>query len=181
MVCQRCVNAVEQILQDLKIKYHSVTIGEAQLCDPLSGKEREVLQLRLWDIGFELIDSRKNELIEKIKNLVLFKARNEIPEKAQRLNLSDYILVQLHYDYSYLSNLFSSVEGITIEKYFIAQRVEKVKELLVYDQLSLSEIAWKLDYSSVAHLSNQFKKVTGLTPTHFKKIGRAKRQFLDRV
>ena len=181
MVCQRCVMAVEQVLKELNIDFHAVSIGEAELCHPLSAAQHQQLQEKLGSIGFELIDNRKTEMIEKIKKLIILKARNEVSEKEQHLNFSDYLLQHLHYDYTYLSNLFSSIEGVTIEKFFIAQRIEKAKELLVYDQLSLSEIAWQLDYSSVAHLSNQFKKITGLTPSHFKKIGREKRKFLDQV
>ncbi len=179
MVCQRCVMAVEAILQALEIAYHQVLVGEVELCDPLSGTRREGLQQALEKIGLELIDNRKTSTIEKAKQFIIKKARNEVAESEKNQKLSVYLTDQLHLDYSYLSSLFSSVEGRTIEHYFIHQRIEKAKELLVYDQMTLSEIAWVLGYSSTAYLSNQFKKVTGLTPSYFKEIGAARRKPID--
>jgi len=179
MVCQRCVMAVEAILRELEIAHHQVVVGEVELCEPLSGARREGLQQALEKIGLELIDNRKTSTIEKAKQLIIKKARNEVGESEKSQKLSVYLTDQLHLDYSYLSNLFSSVEGRTIEHYFIHQRIEKAKELLVYDQMTLSEIAWELGYSSTAYLSNQFKKVTGLTPSYFKEIGAARRKPID--
>ncbi len=181
MVCQRCVLAVEGILKELGIAYHNVSVGEAQLCREISPPQEQALSAKLQQIGLELIDNRRSGLIEKAKQLILLKARNEAPEAQQALKLSAYLTDNLHLDYTYLSSLFSSVEGRTIENYFILQRIEKAKELLAYEQHTLSEIAWELGYSSTAHLSNQFRKVTGLTPTHFRKIGLARRRPLDEV
>lgn len=179
MVCQRCVMSVQQTLQRLGIGYHDVMLGEIELKDELPESKRVELEIDLQKLGFELIDSRKTLVIEKIKKAVL-SYLDAIGER-KRENLSTFIAAQLNYEYTYLSDLFSSVEGITIEQFFILQRIEKVKELLVYDQLTLSEIAFQLGYSSVHHLSAQFKKVTGLTPSHFKKIGATKRKSIDRL
>lgn len=179
MVCQRCALAVEAILLEAGIAFHRIAVGEAELCDPLPDDKRQALQQSLEKIGLELIDNRKTATIEKAKQLIIKKARNEVGETEKNQKLSAFLTDQLHLDYSYLSNLFSSVEGRTIEHYFIHQRIEKAKELLVYDQMTLSEIAWELGYSSAAHLSNQFKKVTGLTPSHFKEVGAARRKPLD--
>lgn len=179
MVCNRCVRAVTEVLCQLGIEHEAVLLGEITLYKELSNESKKALQEKLSELGFELIDDRKTQLIEQIKRLLLELIQNA--EDERRENLSDYLSNQLRLDYSYLSNLFSSVEGITIEKYFIALKIEKAKELLVYGELSLSEIAWQLGYSSVQHLSNQFKKVTGLTPSYFKTIGAAKRKPLDQI
>lgn len=176
MVCPRCISSVEGILQSENIAFQKVTLGEVDLVKPLSNKQREHLQKQLQLAGFELIESRLNSLIEKIKLAVLNYINNAKSE--QKIKLSTYITKHIPNDYSYLSDLFSSIEGITIEKYFIQLRIEKVKELLVYNQLSLSEIAYQTGFSSVHHLSSQFKKITGLTPTYFKKIGAGKRKSL---
>lgn len=181
MVCHRCVLAVEEILRNLSIASEKVIPGEIHLEGEISNDKKEVLKDKLNEIGLELIDNRVSGLIEKIKQLVIAKARNEVDEREAKTKLSNYLTSHLHHDYSYLSNLFSSVEGRTIENYFIEQRIEKAKELLVYGQMSLSQIAFELDYSSVAHLSNQFKKITGLTPSHFKEIGSSKRKTLDSI
>jgi YesN/AraC family two-component response regulator len=130
-------------------------------------------------LGFQVIDDKKSRMIEKIKNVIIDLVHHQ--DNDAKTNLSDVLSDALHHDYNYLSNLFSDIEGTTIEKYFIAQKVEKIKELLVYDELSLSEIADRMNYSSVAYLSNQFKKVTGLTPSHFKQIREDKRKPLDKV
>ena len=130
-------------------------------------------------MGFQVIDDKKSRMIEKIKNVIIDLVHHQ--DNDAKTNLSDVLSDALHHDYNYLSNLFSDIEGTTIEKYFIAQKVEKIKELLVYDELSLSEIADRMNYSSVAYLSNQFKKVTGLTPSHFKQIREDKRKPLDKV
>ncbi len=181
MVCHRCVLSVEQILQQLNIPYTEVTIGEVQLSKELTASEKKGLIEKLQSIGFELIGSHQSGLIEKIKHWIILKARNETTEKEKKWKLSEYLIHHIPNEYTYLSSLFSEVEGRTIENYFIEQRIEKVKELLVYNQLNLSEIAVEMDYSSVAHLSAQFKKITGLTPSHFKSIGDQKRKSIDQV
>ena len=181
MVCHRCILAVEDILQNERISFQQVSIGEIHLPETLLPDQKERLSKRLTAIGFELIDNYTGGLIEKIKHMVIKRARNETDEKESSIKLSLYLSQKVNHEYTYLSSLFSSVEGRTIENYFIEQRIEKAKELLIYDQLTLSEIAFSLNYSSVAHLSAQFKKVTGLTPTYFKEVGLAKRRALDKI
>lgn len=179
MVCNRCIMAVEQVLKGLSVQPESVSLGEVILGKKLSTEQKKQFDSRLTELGFELIDDRKSQLIERIKGVIIELVHYR--DNNSKMNLSSILSEKLKLDYNYLSNLFSDVEGITIEKYFIAQKIEKVKELLVYDELSLSEIAYQLNYSSVAYLSNQFKKVTGLTPSRFKKIGENKRKPLDKV
>ena len=181
MVCNRCVMTVENILEKAEIPFHKVLFGEIHLIGDLPGTQKQFLQEQLESVGFELIDNHVGSLIEKIKKHVIKKARNEVDEKQNKMNLSGYLSTVLHYEYTHLSSLFSEVEGRTIENFFIEQRIEKAKELLIYGQLTLSEIAFDLDYSSAAHLSSQFKKITGLTPSHFKQIGAQKRKALDQV
>jgi AraC-like DNA-binding protein len=181
MVCQRCIMAVEAILQSEKIPFHKVVFGEIHLIDVLNEDQKERLKTKLSAVGFALIDNHTSGLIEKIKQLVIKRARNEMDSTDKKTKLSIYLSDIIHHEYTYLSSLFSAIEGRTIENYFIEQRIEKAKELLVYDQLSLSEIAFQLEYSSVAHLSTQFKKITGLTPTYFKELGTSKRKALDEV
>jgi len=179
MVCNRCILVVQNELDKLGLKTKSVTLGEVVLMKELSPAAKEKLRQALEHLGFELIDDKKSRIIERIKAIIIALIRQQDSRLSQ--NLSDILSSELHHDYNYLSNLFSEVEGTTIEKYFIAQRIERVKELLVYDELSLSQIADQLNYSSVAYLSNQFKKVTGLTPGHFKLIKEEKRKPLDKV
>jgi AraC-like DNA-binding protein len=156
-----------------------ITLGEVEFEKNIDDKEKEKINNHLQNFGFELIDNKKSRIIEQIKKIIIDLVHHH--DNDIKTNLSDVLSNQLHHDYNYLSNLFSEVEGTTIEKYFIAQKIEKVKELLVYDELSLSEIAFRLNYSSVAYLSNQFKKVTGLTPSHFKQIRADRRKPLDQV
>ncbi|MBS1644898.1 MAG: helix-turn-helix transcriptional regulator [Bacteroidetes bacterium] len=179
MVCNRCILVVKQVLEAMKLQPLSVTLGELELSKALTDEEKNELNSRLMAVGFELIDDKKSRLIAQIKSLIIELVHRQ--DSDLKINLSDFLSLKMHHDYSYLSGLFSEVEGTTIERYFIAQRIEKVKELLVYDELSLSEIAFRLNYSSVAHLSNQFKKTTGLTPSHFKNIKAEKRKPLDEV
>lgn len=181
MVCHRCVLAVEEILTNASITFDKVVIGEIQLPESINSKKVDLLGSELSKIGLELLDNRIQGMIEKIKQLVLKKARNEGDLKSNKQKLSVLLTDQLHLEYTYLSSVFSSIEGRTIENYFIEQRIEKVKELLVYNEMNLSQIAYEMDYSSVAHLSNQFKKITGLTPSHFKQVGNQKRQVLDQI
>lgn len=181
MVCHRCILSVEQVLKNLSIPFQQVTVGEIHLGEPISQTQLDPLSAELSKIGLELIDNRTSGTIEKIKQLVLKKARNEVSGKEIKMKLSAYLSQHLHLEYTYLSSFFSSVEGRTIENYFIEQRIEKVKELLVYKEMTLSEIAFEMEYSSVAHLSSQFKKITGLTPSHFKQVGSQKRKLLDKI
>ena len=180
MVCTRCVLTVEEILKKASISYQKVLFGEIHLDEPLSNDKRDELQEGLIRVGFELIDNHTGSLIEKIKKYVILKARNEAG-KENALKLSIYLSSKLNYEYTHLSSLFSMVEGRTIENFFIDQRIEKAKELLVYGQMTLAQIAAELNYSSPAHLSNQFKKVTGLTPSYFKELGAVKRKSIDKV
>lgn len=177
MVCPRCIMAVETILNSLQIDYKKVSLGEIELNGQLGTDDMIKLSHQLQFIGFEVIDDRKRQLIERIKNYIIQFIHHD--KEMLKINLSDFLAKELGYEYNYLSNLFSEVEGTTIEKYVILQKIEKVKELIVYDELSLKQIADQLGYSSVAYLSNQFKKVTGLTPSHFKTIGMQKRIPLD--
>tara|TARA_Y100000780_G_scaffold52948_1_gene45190 strand:+ start:2082 stop:2624 length:543 start_codon:yes stop_codon:yes gene_type:complete len=179
MVCPRCIEAVSGILIGLNIPYSSIRLGEVELVSQLNKEKREILSNTLKKKGFGLINNRKGQLIEKMKNLVVGK----IYHSSEGLNVKwpDFISEILHLDYKYLSSLFSSVESITFEQYIINQKIERIKELIAYDELTLSEIAFQLNYSSVAYLSNQFKKVTGMTPTQFKKSTIHNRKFLDDV
>lgn len=179
MVCSRCKMVVKSELEKMGFHPVSIELGEAELSEDLNAEELSHVDNALQHYGFALIDDKKSRLIEKVKNLVV-KLVHELDSEL-KVNFSDYISKQIHYEYNYISNLFSEVEGITIEKYFIAQKIEKVKELLMYDELSLSEIAYRLHYSSVAHLSSQFKKVTGFAPSHIKKIKDNKRTPLDKL
>jgi AraC family transcriptional regulator len=172
MVCNRCIRFVREELTDLGFAVDSVELGKAILREELSTGDTEKIRQVLKENGFELIDDKKSWIINNIKTLII---------EYIHYNLSDYLAHELGYDYSYLSHLYSSVEGQTIEHYVILQKVEKVKELLVYDELTLNEISYQLGYSSPQHLSQQFKKVTGLTPSHFKKIKENKRNPLDQI
>jgi YesN/AraC family two-component response regulator len=156
-----------------------VKLGEVTITTPLPPELKSILKQKLEEDGFELIDDKKSKLIEQIKKLLVSVLQEAVEDK--KFKLSGFLGNSLHHDYSYLSNLFSSIEGKTIENYFINLKVEKTKELLVYDELSISEIAYKMGYSSSAHLSNQFKQVTGLTPSFFKSMGSAKRKSLSAI
>lgn len=179
MVCDRCIMAVRNELDKLGLEPKDIGLGEVILERKLSSPEKARLQGALGPLGFELIDDKRSRIIEGIKKEVInlvHRRDNDI-----KTNLSDHLSRALDHDYSQLSKLFTEVEGTTLEKYFIAQKIERVKELLVYDELSLSEIAHRLNYSSAAYLSNQFKRVTGLTPSHFKELGQERRIPLDKV
>ena len=180
MVCRRCKMVVQAELEKLGLHTISVELGEVEIREEqLSEVEIEDIKARLLPYGFELLDDRRSQVIEKIKNLII--AKVHYSEVESNFNLSDIIASQLGLDYNYLSNLFSEIEGITIEKYFIHQKIEKVKELIMYDELSLSEIAFRLNYSSAAHLSNQFKKVTGFAPSYFKQLKQKKRTPIEEL
>jgi AraC family transcriptional regulator len=183
MVCQRCVQAVGEALSSIGLHANKIGLGEVDVKGPdLSQEQLTALDKALEERGFERIDDRKARLIESIKNKVITMIHHS-DHVDRKYNWSTQLSEELHYDYNYLSNLFSAVEGITLEQYIIRQKIEKVKELLFYDELSLSEIAYKLGYSSVAHLSAQFKKITGLTPSELKKSRQisANRKPLDDV
>jgi AraC-like DNA-binding protein len=173
------VYVVQLELDKLKIDTRTLTLVEVETTAELPKKKREQLSQNLSALGFELLDKSKKQLIEKIKNIIIKQVHHSKEENNH--NNSEILSKALNKDYSYLSSLFSEVEGITIEKYLINQKIEKVKELIIYDELSLSEIACQLGYSSVAHLSTQFKKVTGLTPNHFRQVGQNKRKPLDKI
>jgi YesN/AraC family two-component response regulator len=180
MVCQRCVKAVKAEIELLGLNPLQVTLGEVVLKEEqLPENTLNELDNRLIALGFERVDDRKTRLITQIKTFVIQQVHHA--NNSLKINWSDALKAHLNYDYNYLSALFSVIEGITIEQYIIRQKVERVKELLVYDELNLSEISDKLDYSSVSHLSNQFKKVTGLTPSVFKKNHAGLRKPLDKI
>jgi AraC-like DNA-binding protein len=179
MVCIRCQMIVKSELEKLGIQYTSVELGEAQISGSISTKQLNQLNVALKKTGLELMDDNKTILVEKIKTIIIELVHYS--DDQIKVNLSDFLSEKLNHNYTYLSNLFSEVKGTTIEKYFLAHKIEKVKELLVYDELNLTEIAWKLHYSSVAHLSNQFKKMTGLTPSHFKSLKHKRRSALGDV
>ena len=179
MVCNRCIMVVQNELNKLNLPAVRIKLGEVIFEKEPTVEEKTKLAEAFSALGFEVIDDKKSRIIEKIKNTIIALVHHH--DNDSKSNLSEVLSKELHHDYNYLSNLFSEVEGTTIEKYFIAQKIEKVKELLVYDELSLSEIAFQLNYSSVAYLSNQFKKTTGLTPSHFKQIKEEKRKPLDEV
>ena len=177
MVSLRCKMLVKAELEKMHIYYKTVDLGEAELEEPISDKQRDELKAILFKSGLELMDDKKAMLVEKIKNVIVEMVHyaDEVPTN----NFSDYLSEKLQHNYTYLSNLFSEVKGITIEHYIIIHKIEKVKELIIYDELNLTEIAFKLNYSSVGHLSNQFKKITGLTPSFFKALKDKRRSTLE--
>ena len=170
---------VKSELDKLGLHYGTVDLGEVEIKDPLTDEMRVLLRSALLKSGLELMDDKKAILVEKIKNIIIEMVHYE--DELPKVNFSDYLTGKLHYDYTYLSNLFSEIKGITIEQFIIAHKIERVKELLLYDELNLTEISYKLNYSSVAHLSNQFKKITGLTPTYFKNLRHKRRKPLNNL
>jgi len=168
MVSLRCKMIVKSALQKMNLHFTVVELGEVEITERLSQKQQQELKTSLLNFGLELLEDKKSMLIEKIKTIII--EMIHYTEEPPLLNFSAYLSEKLNYDYNYLSNLFSEVKGTTIEHFIIAHKIEKAKELLIYNELTLTEIAEKLHYSNVAHLSNQFKKVTGLTPTFFKKM-----------
>jgi AraC-like DNA-binding protein len=179
MVSIRCKMLVKAELNKLGIRYKTVELGEAEIDEDISPKQREELDLALKRSGIELMDDKKSILIERIKNVIVEQVH--YTEEPLEINLSEFLSQKLKRDYTYLANLFSESQGITIEHFHIMHKIERVKELLVYDELNITEIAWKMGYSSVAHLSNQFKKMTGLTPSFFRKIKDKKRGTLEDI
>ncbi len=179
MVCQRCVMVVSQIFSEAGIEVENVQLGKVTTTEVLRDETVKQVNQQLKRVGFEIINDAKSRLIEKIRNASIDYVYQHSGEHEE--NFSDYLTGKLNLDYPYLSTLFSSIEGTTIEKHLINLKIERVKELLVYDEKTLSEIAWELGYSSVAHLSGQFKKVTGFTPSYYKKLGEQKRKSIDKV
>jgi YesN/AraC family two-component response regulator len=171
--------AVQQVFESVGYQPVRISLGNVETATPMQEDDLEKLKKSLVSYGFELIDDTKSRIIEKIKNVVVQSVHHN--NEDLKINYSSYIESHLNRDYAYLSSLFSEVEGTTIEKYIIHQKIERVKELLVYDELTLSEISYKMGYSNVAYLSNQFKKITGLTPSHFKQVKENKRKPLDEV
>jgi YesN/AraC family two-component response regulator len=178
MVCDRCIMAVRQLLDQQGIAYKNVQLGQVELSTTPPAEKLSSLREELNKLGFELLDDKRSQVVEKIKNIIISLIQGYNSEE-MNLKLSAHLQEKLNLDYHYLSTLFSSVEGITIERFAILQRIEKAKELLVYNEKNLSEIAYDLGYSSVQHLSQQFKKITGLTPSGFKELKENKRNTLD--
>ncbi len=177
MVCIRCQLIVKAELEKLGIRYTDVKIGEAEIIENISQAKQIQLDISLRKSGLQLMDNKKSILVEKIKSAIIELVHYS--EEQIRVNLSDYLSEKLNYDYTYLANLFSEVKGINIEKFYLNHKIERVKELIVYDELNFTEIAYKMHYSSVAHMSNQFKKITGLSPSHFKKLKNKRRDTLE--
>ncbi len=179
MVSNRCKMLVKDELAKLGLAFSTIDLGQVTLKNPLSISQRESLQLSLLQSGLELMEDKKAIIIEQIKNAIvsLVHYSDDLP----KMNLSDYLSKKLNYDYTYLSNLFSETEGTTIEHFLLIHKIERVKELIIYDELNLTQIAWKMHYSSIAHLSHQFKKITGLTPSFFKSLKEKKREVLENL
>jgi AraC-like DNA-binding protein len=179
MVSLRCKMIVKEELKKLGLHFIVVDLGEIDIMEDISNEKREQLKIALLESGLELMDDKRAVLIEKIKNVIieLVHYSDEIP----KVNYSDYISEKLNHDYTYLSNIFSEVKGITIQQFIIIHKIERVKELLLYDELNLTEISYKLHYSSVAHLSSQFKKITGLSPSQFKQLKVRSRSSIEEI
>jgi AraC-like DNA-binding protein len=179
MVSIRCKMLVKAELEKMSLHYKTVELGEAEIEENISQAQWNKLNTNLKKSGIELMDDKKSILMERIKNVIVELVHYS--DEQLEINFSDYLSKKLNHDYTYLANLFSEMQGITIEHFHIMHKIERVKELLIYDELSLTEIAWKMGYSSVSHLSTQFKKITGLTPSFFKKIKDKKRSTLEDV
>jgi len=179
MVCIRCQMVVKSELEKFGLEYTTVKIGVANVKGDVSEQILGQLDAALRKTGLQIMDSNKSILVEQIKNVIIDLVH--YTDDQIKVNLSDYLSEKLNHEYTYLANLYSEVKGVTIEQFYLKHKIERVKELIVYDQLNLTEIAFKMDYSSVAHLSNQFKKITGLTPTHFKALKNKRRGTLEDV
>lgn len=179
MVSLRCKMMVKEELRNLGLKYVVLDLGMVEILEDITEEQRELLKINLHKSGLELLDNKKSILIEKIKNVIteMIHYSDELPD----VNYSDYISEKLDYDYTYLANTFSEVKGITIQQFIINHKIERVKEYLLYDELNLTEISHKLHYSSVAHLSNQFKKVTGLSPSFYKQMKQKRKKNLENM
>ena len=179
MVGNRCKMVVKEELKKLGLHFIVVDLGEVEIMEDISSEQREQVKTALFNSGFELMDDKRAVLIEKIKNVII--EMIHYSDEILKINFSDFLSEKLNHDYTYLANLFSEVQGTTIEQFIISHKVERIKELIIYDELNITEIAWKMNYSSVAHLSNQFKKVTGLSPSHFKQLKVKKRKPIEEV
>jgi len=179
MVSNRCKMAVKEELKKLGLHFIVVELGEVDIMENISAEQREVLKAGLIDSGLELMDDKRAVLIEKIKTVIIDMVHHS--DEMIKTNFSDYLSDKLKHDYTYLANLFSEIQGITIEHFIINHKIERIKELIIYDELNITEIAWKMNYSSVAHLSNQFKKITGLSPTHFKQLKVKRRSQIEDI
>lgn len=179
MVSTRCKIAVKEELKKLGLHFIMVDLGEVEIMENITSVQKEQLQSGLLNIGLQLMDDKRAILIEKIKTIVIEMVHYS--DEIERVNFSTMLSEKLHHDYTYLANLFSEVQGTTIEQFIISHKVQRIKELIMYDELNISEIAWKMNYSSVAHLSHQFKKVTGLSPSHFKQLKDKKRSPLEEI
>ena len=171
--------AVKDALRKLKLHFVVVDLGEVDIMENINEDQRTQLKLELLNSGLELMDDKRAMLIEKIKNVIIDMVHHS--EEAIKINFSDYLSEKLNHDYTYLANLFSEVQGTTIEQFIIVHKIERIKELIIYGELNITEIAWKMNYSSVAHLSNQFKKVTGLSPSHFKQMKDKRRSPIEEI
>ncbi len=181
MVCNRCIKVVREEFEKLGLVIKNIQLGEVELLKDETKLDMQKIDNILKSNGFELLDNKNSKIIEKVKILIIDMIRKVDSGKDIEINFSEYLANEAGLNYNYLSTLFSSLEGITIEKYIIHQKIEKVKELIVYGELTLSEIAFRLGYSSVQHLSNQFKKITGLTPSYFKSLKSKSRKTLDNI
>ena len=179
MVGNRCKMVVKEELKKLGLHFIVVDLGEVEIMEDISSEQREQVKTALLNSGFELMDDKRAVLIEKIKNVII--EMIHYSDEILKINFSDFLSEKLNHDYTYLANLFSEVQGTTIEQFIISHKIERIKELIIYDELNITEIAWKLNYSSVAHLSNQFKKVTGLSPSHFKQLKVKKRKPIEEI
>ena len=179
MVSNRCKMAVKEELKKLGLHFIVVDLGEVEIMETITLEQRDKLKLSLIDSGLELMDDKRAVLIEKIKNTIIDMVHHS--DEMIKTNFSDYLSEKLNHDYTYLANLFSEVQGSTIEHFIINHKIERIKELIIYDELNITEIAWKMNYSSVAHLSNQFKKVTGLSPSHFKQMKDKRRSQIEDI
>jgi AraC-like DNA-binding protein len=179
MVSQRCKMLVKDELQNLGLHFVVVDLGVVEIREEISNEDRETLRVNLQRAGLELLEDKKSILIEQIKGVII--EMIHYSEEAPKMNYSDYISEKLNYDYTYLSNVFSEVKGVTIQQYIIINKIERVKELLLYDELNLTEISYRLNYSSVAHLSNQFKKITGLSPSFYKQLKQKRNNNLENI
>jgi AraC-like DNA-binding protein len=179
MVSNRCKMAVKDALKKLQLHFMVVDLGEVEIMESISTEQRAQLKTDLLQLGLELMDDKKGVLIDKIKSVIIELVHHS--DEMIKINFSNYLSEKLDYDYTYMANLFSEVQGTTIEQFMIAHKIERIKELMIYGELNITEIAWKMNYSSVAHLSNQFKKVTGLSPSHFKQLKDKRRSPIEDI
>ena len=179
MVSNRCKMAVKEELRKLDLHFILVDLGEIEIMETLTTEQLKLFKIGLISTGLELMDDKKAVLIEKIKNVIVEMVHHS--DEVLKVNFSDYLSEKLHHDYTYLANLFSEVQGTTIEQFIISHKIERIKELIIYGELNITEIAWKMNYSSVAHLSNQFKKMTGLSPSHFRNLKDKRRTPIEEI